>query len=32
MTSANEILAKCEAVARSHYPELLTMSGGGEAA
>jgi phosphotransferase system enzyme I (PtsI) len=31
MTSANEILAKCEAVARSHYPELLTMSGGGEA-
>jgi phosphoenolpyruvate-protein phosphotransferase (PTS system enzyme I) len=30
MTSANEILAKCEAVARDHYPELLTMSGGAE--
>jgi len=27
MTSATEILAKCEAVARTHYPELLTLSG-----
>jgi phosphotransferase system enzyme I (PtsI) len=30
MTSATEILAKCEAVARKHYPELLTLSGGAE--
>ena len=29
-TDDAEILAKCEAVARKHYPELLTLSGGTE--
>src|ERR1700757_2603865 len=30
LTSAAEIFSRCEAVARKHYPELLTLSGGTE--
>jgi phosphotransferase system enzyme I (PtsI) len=30
MTSATEILAKCEEIARTRYPELLSLGGGGD--
>ena len=30
MGSATEILAKCEEIARKHYPELLTLTAGTE--